>query len=557
MRVTARINIYMLVEAGYEQFPKPEFDQPHDECGIVVVVSPNFNAGRIAASGISELENRGHEMVGMVTDGGGTLPITTDFGTGKDLFPDGGYAYNFANPSRRAMAHARYSTQGTQDLSGAQPHAVRKLINDEWHAIAHVENGNLTNTHALARSQRIAEEDLTTDNDLMAHTFMSELEEMVLEHPDRPVDTKALMKRTIPKFEGAFTSAVMLRDDIVVYTDHHGFKPAMIGQLPDGGTMVASERTALEAAEATFLREMNPGEMVIIHSDGTWDAEQWAEPEPKRCILEILYVMRPETAQGTPTSFGGVAIKEARYNAGRAVAEVTPIRRDRSDLPIDTDFGFGIPNSGIPVGEGYCEEKNLLNNDRALMARRNQKDEKIETRSFIAPTQKKRQQIVGEKLIADPEELTDKKVEGGDDTLIRGTVTKKIADMLREAGAAEVHMRVGAPMILYTCELGIDLGDPDELLAARSAAKLGIDISGGYDSLTAVQIRSMVQEMCDYTGVDSLAFLTPHLLRERVLGERAGEFCMKCMTGEMPDLKPVPVTINLSAHRQQPAPVVV
>lgn len=527
-----------------ENISNIELDLPRDECGIVVVVSPEYDAGRLAAVGITELQNRGHEMTGIVADKEDTLSLYTGFGTGSDLFPDGGYDYNFSNPSRRALAHARYSTQGTQDLIGAQPHAVSRQINNEVYQIAHVENGNLTNTHDLARSQGLTERDYATDNDLMAHTFMNTLEGMLRANPGQHPDTKQLLRITLPKFEGAFTSAVMLRDEIVVYSDHHGLKPAVIGSLDNGGTIIASEITALEALGARIVREMNPGEMVIIQNDGSWEAEQWAAPEPKRCVLELLYVMKPETRQGIKSFFGGLAVKDARHNAGRALAEITPVRADNTEDPISADFGFGLPNSGIPVGEGYCEAKGLTYNDKAVKVNKDNNNKKIHTRSFIAPTQELREAIVKKKLLPDPIELDGKKVEGCDDTLIRGTVAKKNAAMLREAGVEEIHMRIGAPMLLYTCELGIDLGTRMELSAARAADKLEIDLSDGYESLTQDQIHALQREICNYIGVDSLAFLTPELLRKHVLGEKAGEFCMKCMTGEAPTSRATPVTIT-------------
>lgn len=527
-----------------ENFTNIEEDIARDECGIFVVVSTEYDAGRIAAIGITELENRGHEMTGIVADKEDTLSLYTGFGTGSKLFPDGGYDYNFSNPSRRALAHARYSTQGTQDLIGAQPHAVSRQINDEVYQIAHVENGNLTNTHDLARSQGLTDKDYATDNDLMAHTFMNTLEDMLKANPGKRVDTKQLLRNTLPKFEGAFTSAVMLKDEIVVYSDHHGLKPAIIGRLDNGGTVIASEITALEAVGARIEREMNPGEMVIIQSDGSWEAEQWAEPEPKHCVLELLYVMKPETRQGIKSFFGGLAVKDARHNAGRALADITPVRATSSEAPINADFGFGLPNSGIPVGEGYCEAKGLPYNNKAVKINRDDNNKKIRTRSFIAPTQEMREEIVKKKLLPDPVELDETVVEVCDDSLIRGTVAKRNTAMLRAAGVNEIHMRIGAPMIMYTCELGIDLGVSMELSAARAADKLSIDLSVGYDSLTQDQIHAMQREICDYIGVDSLAFLTPELLRKHVLGEKAGEFCMKCMTGETPTSQATPVRIT-------------
>lgn len=520
-----------------ESYSPESLDKPQDECGIVVVVSPDYEAARIAATGVAKLENRGHEMTGIVTDKEGKPFISTGFGTGSDLFPDGGYDYNFSNPSTRAMAHARYSTQGTQDLAGAQPHAVMRYIEGRLYYVVHVENGNLMNTHSLAASQGLTEADYVSDNDLMAHTFMNNLESMLKETPGQPIDTKELARKTISLFEGAFTSAVMLAEDMVVYTDHHGHKPAVIGQLDDGGTIVASEATALEAVGATVVREMKPGEMVIINPDGRWEAEQWAVPEPQRCLLEVLYVMKPQTERGTLTSFGGVVIKEARRNAGRALAQVKAVQADGTIATIEADFGIGLPNSGVPVGEGLCEETGLPYNGRAVIANKDR-------RSFIEPTQAKRDLAVAGKLVADPRELDGKIVVGGDDTMIRGTVGKKNTALMREAGVREFHMRIGAPMILYTCERGIDLGQSQELLAARAAEKLNIDISGGYESLTEEQIEAMTAEMCDYTGVDSLAFLTPDLLRKAVLGEKATEFCMKCMTGEEPSVRPTLVEIK-------------
>ncbi len=494
-----------------EKAPEPGnaeiLDKPQEACGFVAIVSNDVNAGELGCVAISVLDNRGKEAtgVGVIADGGSTF-VAKGFGTGKQVFPDGGHQVFAARQANKSMAHARYGTQGTSTLEGAQPFDVKVSDKNKSCELMLVHNGNLTNVEELAANHGFLDSEYTTDSQLMSLVFARGIEQWFIDYPDTEPDLVEITHSTLPQFEGSFSGAIMTADVTIAFTDHHLLKPAVIGRLSGGGTIVASEVTATDKIGAELVREMTPGELVIIENDGSWRAEQWAEPDPKGCILELFYFMKLAGELGTKATFHGLDIEEARINSGRALAEA---------MPVNADIVFGVPNSGVPHGRGYAANSGIPYAEKALTAN-------SDNRSFIDSTTAKRKQTVREKLNPNPAVLNDQIGIAVEDSLIRGTTMQETVGILRESGLSEVHVRVALAMYKFTCELGVDTGTPDQLIAANMS----------------------LESIRQHIDADTLAFLSVKDIRKMVLGEKAGEFCMGCLEGIYPDKQATPVNLS-------------
>lgn len=492
-----------------------EHSKPHDECGIVAIVTPADNASELAATAATQLDNRGKESTGLAEFTiEGPLIVTKGFGTGAQIFyeddpqNEGQRRLKPTNRSHTAQAHTRYSTQGSNTLSAAQPHNIEIANGLERVRMSHIHNGNLTNKKELAARFFTDEEEFHSDSHLMAFVFGEALRDQLDKNPDEPVDVRLAALSVLPYMEGAFTGAISTADQTVIYNDHHGLKPAVIGELQDGGTIVASEVTALDAVNARFVREMNAGEIITIESDGSWTVEQWAKPEPKGCLLELFYFMRPEGVQGTKAIFRGVQVEAARRLAGQVLAETTtPVE--------DADFVFGIPASGVLAGKGYAEASGTDYSETAVTLRKRD-------RSFISPTQAQREAAVRAKLKANRKTVKDKVAVAVDDSAIRGTTMRAFAGMYKENDPTALHVRIAFPQVKTTCDLGTDMGDSQEMVANH--------------------YEDDPEGMAQYLDVNSIEFISVEDILEGVVGKliEGGEdmFCTGCMTGNYPSKKP-------------------
>lgn len=497
-------------------------DGPQDECGFVTVNTPGLDAGKVACVGIIELSNRGYEATGVsvmakTPRGDPFIKIEKGFGKGCVVFPDRGESLSANYPSHQAEAQARYSTQGTNELSAAQPHGLEVQTEQGMLQFSHVVNGNLINTTELAAYLGKKPGEYSSDSELAAMAFADAFQRLAHSKPETPVSLTEVVRHTLPKFHGSFMGAVMMNGETVVYCDPHGLKPAVVGRLPDYGIMVASEVTALDANNATLIQEVLPGSMVVINEDGSrWHTEQWTEPQPGGCVLELLYVMRTEGNKGTKAIFHGIEVETARENAGYALASVAPA---------EADFVCGLPNSAKLAGKGYERGSTGIKYLQYLEANKLDK-------SFIAPTQEQRAQMVREKIFVPDEykeQIAGKRLVLVDDTLIRGTTMREVIAILKECEPAEIHLRIACDRFRFICELGMDMGNLDELLAVTLT-----------DS-----------EICKELGIDSLAFLPVETLNEVVLGDKANEFCTGCLTGKYPTDRPKPFGEDVAVSLQK------
>jgi amidophosphoribosyltransferase len=400
-----------------------------------------------------------------------------------------------------AIGHTRYSTTGSSTWRNAQP--AFRSSGDNGFALGH--NGNLVNTTRLAEESGMLPGTVTSDTDLVAELVASHLDH------DEVADGGELeraLSAVLPRLEGAFSLVFMDAGRVVGVRDPNGFRPLCLGRL-ENGWVLASETPALDIVGAHFVREVDPGEMVVIDESGVRSCKPFAEERlnPTLCLFEFVYFARPDSR------LYGRSVHFARVRQGELLAD---------QAPVEADMVMGVPESGIPAAEGYARASGIPYGQGLVKNR-------YIGRSFIAPSQEMRALAVRMKLNPLKENLAGKRVVVVDDSIVRGTTQRQLTKMLREAGATEVHLRITSPPVKWSCFYGIDTGDRSELLAA---------------SLTVEEIR-------EYLNVDTLAYVNLDRLVASTGAAGAG-FCDACFTGAYPVA--VPVTLRKHVLEQPPAP---
>ncbi len=407
----------------------------------------------------------------------------------------------FADTTLRALAgsivigHTRYSTSGSANWTAAQP--VYRSAGRSGFAIAH--NGNLTNTSALADAQDIRVTSMLSDSDLVA--------ELLARSVERGASLAEALGEVLSGAEGAFSMVILEAEAVHAVRDPYGFRPLCLGRLgtedePEGW-IVASESPALDVVGATFIREIRPGEMLTITTEGV-ESVQLLEPageKQKLCIFEFVYFARPDTY------LMGHQVHTTRRRMGELLA---------GQSVVEADIVMGVPDSGIPAAEGFAKASGIpfgygLVKNRYI------------GRTFIAPDQDKRAASVRRKLNPLRENIEGQRLVVVDDSIVRGTTTQALVRMLRDAGAKEVHLRISSPPFMWPCYFGIDTPTRDDLLAANHS----------------------ISEMNAFIGSDSLEFITLENLRAAIRLD--GECCDACLTGNYP--APVPVALGAAGGR--------
>jgi amidophosphoribosyltransferase len=457
-------------------------------CGVVGVLAPGTEAAPLAALGLFALQHRGQESAGLAVSDGRQVMVYKDLGLVAQVLDERRL------PSLRgdtAIAHCRYSTTGSTRWENAQP-AFRM---GPRRAVAVGHNGNLVNTRELldllpAKRGGLAG---STDTELLTALLAAEPGDDVI----------AALLTLLPRVKGAYALVLMDEQRLIGVRDPNGFRPLVLGKR-DGGWVLASETAALDILEARYVRDVEPGEMVVLEHDADGRAEirsiRFAEGDLKQCVFELIYFARPDSYML------GRNLYEARRRMGEELA---------SEAPADADIVVPVPDTGNPAAAGFAERSGLPYREGMVKNR-------YVGRTFIQPSQQLRQRGVAVKLNPLREVVRDRRLVVVDDSIVRGTTTRQIVSLLREAGAAEVHLRISAPPIYHPCFYGIDTQIEHELIAAR------LDLDG---------IR-------DFLGADSLAYLSIggvltalDLPRER--------FCFACFDGRYP----VPVPYDVSRHK--------
>ena len=458
---------------------------PREACGVFGVLAPGRSVAQLTFDGLFALQHRGQESAGMAVSDGQDMVVVKNMGLVTNVFDEYSLA---ALQGHLAMGHTRYSTTGASTWHNAQP--VYRTSGNTAFALGH--NGNLTNTEALAAEVGMLPGMVTNDSDVIAELLARHLE-------GHPSDSLAdALREVLPKLEGAFSLVLMDHERLIGVRDPNGFRPLCLGDL-DGHGMLASETAALEVCGARFVREIEPGEMVTIDAGGWSSSWPWPDSrvDPRLCLFEFVYLARPDSR------LHGKEVQGARLRMGRLLA---------AQAPVEADMVMGVPDSGVPAAEGYAAASGIPYGQGLVKNR-------YIGRTFIAPQQAQRDAGVRRKLNPLRETITGKRLVVVDDSIVRGTTTRAMVRMLREAGAREIHLRVSSPPYRWPCYFGLDTGTREELIAAR---------------LEPEEIRA-------YIGADSLAYLELDALKEATGTDAAG-FCDACLTGDYPVDVPVRLT---------------
>jgi amidophosphoribosyltransferase len=445
---------------------------PQHECGIFAVFG-HPNAAVLTYYGLFALQHRGQESAGIVTNNGpgSTFQLHRDMGLVAQVF---GAADLERLKGTRAVGHARYSTTGSSTLKNAQPFVVdcsRGQI-----AVAH--NGNLINAAVLR-------DELESQGSIFQTTADSEIIPHLLAQPSKNGGSPLSVLR---RLEGAFSLIIMSESEIIGVRDPFGFRPLVLGKL-DGAYILASETCALDLVHAQFIRDVEPGEVVIISEDGIRSERPFPPEERAFCMFEYVYFSRPDSIMG------GINVAKVRTEMGRELAR---------KFPVEADIVVPVPDSGNYAALGFAHELKIPY-EHAFV--RNH----YIGRTFLQPSQLIRDFDVRVKLNLIKEAVEGKRVVVVDDSIVRGTTARARVVNLREAGAKEVHMRVSCPPHRFACHYGIDFPDPEKLIANQMP----------------------MDEICKYLGVDSLGYLDVEGM-VRATGQPVNQFCLACFTGNYP-----------------------
>jgi len=448
-------------------------DKLHEECGVVGVFSeiPEITS-QLIYYGLFALQHRGQESAGIAINTGGKIEYHKNMGLVSDVLTDdvierlsGGIA----------IGHVRYSTTGDSQVENAQPLVAR--YKKGTLALAH--NGNLVN----ADSMRELLEDsgvifqTSTDTEVVANMLARNFNGDILKS----------IKNVMEIIKGAFAFVIMTEKELIGVRDHFGLRPLCLGKRPDG-YILASESCAINAMGGEFIRDIEPGEVVIINEDGVQSIKSTKYAQKKSCIFEYVYFARPDS------NIDGINVYEARFNAGKALAKESPVK---------ADLVFSVPDSGTPAAIGYAQELGIPFG-LGLIKNRYAK------RTFIEPKQELREQGVKTKLSVLKEIVKDKVVVMIDDSIVRGTTIRQLSQMVKDAGAKEVHVRIASPPVTHSCFFGIDTPFRNYLIGATKS----------------------IDEIKEFIKADSIAYLSLEGLKEATCPGHG--FCLACLNGDYP-----------------------
>lgn len=455
-----------------------ELEDIHEECGVFGVWG-HSDAARLTYFGLHALQHRGQEGAGIVSNDNGHLKGYRNLGLLTQVFANEDIMKKLTGNS--AIGHVRYATAGSGSVENIQPFLF--CFHDGDVALGH--NGNLTNCTTLRNKL----EDEGT-------IFHSNSDTEVLMHLIRRSNKTSFMdklKDALQIVHGGFAYLLLTEKELIGVTDPNGFRPLSLGRMSNGAYVLASETCALDIVRAEFIRDIEPGEIIVINDDGYTIEQYTKHVQHAVCSMEFIYFARPDS------NIYGINVHSVRKRMGARLAK---------ESPVDADMVIGVPNSSLSAAAGYAETSGIPN-EMGLI-----KNQYV-ARTFIQPTQELREQGVRMKLSAVRGVVAGKRVIVIDDSIVRGTTSKRIVQLLREAGAKEVHMRISSPPLKYPCFYGIDIQTTKELIAAKHS----------------------VEEIREYIDADSLAFLSLDGLVESIgLKKPApyGGLCVAYFNGDYP-----------------------
>lgn len=454
------------------------FNSIHEECGVFGIYSKN--TADVAAQtyyALYALQHRGQESCGIVVNDCGLFRYHKDIGLVPEVFTKD--VLQRLGLGNIAIGHVRYSTDGSANRTNAQPSVVRHVKGPM--AIAH--NGNLTNARELREQYELKGALFHSTNDTEIISYA------ITEERLKTGSIEEAVANAMPKLRGAYSIVVMSPQKLIAARDPIGFRPLCLGETPDGSYVVASESCALDSIGARFIRDIRPGEIVIVDENGVRSNKVNCNGKGRFCVFEYVYFARPDSV------IEGVSVHKARLRAGEYLWK---------EHPVDADVVVGVPDSGldaalglsyasgIPYGVGFIKNRYV-------------------GRTFIQPTQGQRENAVRIKLNAVSEVVKGKRVILVDDSIVRGTTSARIVKLIREAGATEIHMRISSPPFVNPCYFGTDIDSKDKLIACRMP----------------------LEDIATHIGVDSLGYLSVEAVNNLAKEADIG-FCDGCFTGNYP-----------------------
>ena len=458
-------------------------DQIHEECGIFGIYDREMK-GDVAASayyGLFALQHRGQESCGIAVNDRGVITCHKDVGLIRDVFTK--QELEKLGKGQMAIGHTRYSTFGTVNRTNAQPLVVRHIKGQL--AVAH--NGNLTNASELRRQLEFSGAIFHTTNDSEIISYMIIRERLTASSIEAAVD------RAMDRLEGAYSLVIMSPEKLIAVRDATGFRPLVMGKMPEGQIVFASETCALDALGAVYIRDLDAGEIVVVDKSGVRSIRTHCKGRSHMCVFEYVYFARSDSM------IMGMSVHEARRNAGKILAR---------EHAVDADVVIGVPDSGLDAAMGYAEESGIPYGMGFVKNR-------YIARTFIQPTQGQRENSVRMKLNVIPSVIRGKRVVMVDDSIVRGTTSARIVKLLRETGATEVHVRVSAPPFISPCYYGTDIDSKEHLIACQMSQ----------------------EEICRTIGADTLGYLSVEGVKKMAAGADC-DFCVGCFTEHYP--APVP-----------------
>lgn len=424
----------------------------NEECGVFGAP----DASQLTYYGLHTLQHRGQEGAGIVSSDGKQLYQHRDRGLLAKVFADPAELKRLVGDA--AIGHVRYGTSGHNSIANVQPFLFR--FHDGDVALAH--NGNLTNAVTLRRQLEDEGAVFQSDSDteILIHLIRQHIKEGFI----------PALKKSLNQVHGGFAYLLLQRDRLIAALDPNGIRPLCIGQLANGAYVVASETCALDIINAKFVRDVQPGELIIIDRDGLHIDHYTTDTKLAICSMEYIYFARPDSI------IHGVTVHNARKEMGRRLAQ---------EHPVDADIVIGVPNSSLSAASGYAEASGLPYEMGLIKSQ-------YVARTFIQPTQALRERGVHLKLSAVRGVVNGKRVIVVDDSIVRGTTSKQIIKMLRDAGAKEVHMLIASPPFKFPCFYGIDISTRSELFAAHYSVE-EMRRQMGADSLSFLSVESLIK----------------------------------------------------------------
>jgi amidophosphoribosyltransferase len=453
-------------------------DGPRDECGVFGIFAPEHDVARLTYFALFALQHRGQESAGIATaQRGGSLMAIRDQGLVAQVFDEHILRSLIGD---MAIGHVRYSTTGSSEWENAQP-----IVRDDHRTLALAHNGNLINAvelHSELRGRDVPFRS-TSDSEIIAALLAT--------HPAQRIEDA--VAEVLPRLKGAFSTVAMTEEAVVAFRDPHGLRPLALGMIEDesgdAAYCVASESCAFELIGAKYLREVLPGEVVTLTERGI-QTRIVAEAERRAfCVFEHIYFARPDS------KMAGTVLQVSRSRMGEILWR---------EAPVDADLVIAVPDSGNAAARGVARASGLPQDDGFIKNR-------YVARTFIQPGQELRRHGLRLKFTPLPEVVGGKRLVVVDDSIVRGNTTRQIVQMLRDAGASEVHLRISAPPIKHPCHYGIDMSTREEMIAHGRT----------------------VEEVAEELGADSLHYLSLEGVYEAV-GAPRSEHCDACFSGEYP-----------------------